>query len=233
MNLEGAGSRVSARSGAGRLNTCGGRQRPGPLVANRLLAGRTPEEALRLLPNVFSDLWSRAIHRRSSGPRGGRGRDPLRARYSTAAAANSAARQRQSTPSGCCSTGRRLLRQRASRSCCRGMRSLLLSAPLNPARPGVRRGMRSSTVIETRMLGQSRSIPGSSSSLPTEWLQWARLPAARATATMLGALRRASAVGQPRDTVAHCSRPSRSQFLEGMGRRALTDRELLRHAGTR
>jgi coenzyme F420-reducing hydrogenase alpha subunit len=215
MNLEGR-VRVSARYGAGRLARVAV-VNDRPLVANRLLAGRTPEEALRLLPNVFSvcgraqSIVAGAAIEAAAGETAGRAViDRRRRELCGETAAEHAFRLLLDWPTATGGKGEPELLSR--------LRSLLLSAPESSAAWGAARDA-VINVIETRMLGHALD-PWLEQFSATEWLQWAAA-GGTATAAMLGAFASLPAWASPETR--SLTQPAEPRFLEGMGRRALTD----------
>ncbi len=215
MNLEGR-VRVSARYGAGRLagaTVVDDR----PLVADCLLAGRTPEEALRLIPNVFSicgrsqAIVAEAALEAAAGETAGRAiQDRRRRELCGETAAEHAFRLLLDWPN---ITGGRGEPELLSR-----LRSLLLSAPESGAAWGAARDA-VIAVIETRMLGHALD-PWLEQFSAAEWLAWGER-GGTATAAVLGAL--ASLPAWPCQETPPLTQPSRPRFLEDIGRRALTE----------
>lgn len=215
MNLEGA-VKVSARLRAGHVNDVSIlRQRP--LLANRLLAGRTPDEALRLLPNVFSicgraqSIVAAAALEAAAGQPAARAVLERRGRELAAeTAAEHAFRLLLDWPALLGGAGEPELLSR--------IRSLLLSAPESGTAWGVARDA-VIAVIEGRMLG-SPLDPWLEQFSAAEWLQWARR-GGTPTAQTLGAL--AALPPWVGAETAPLSRPRPTQYLEGIGLRALAD----------
>lgn len=215
MNLEGR-VRVSARYAAGRLaGVAVVNERP--LVAQRLLAGRGPEEALRLVQNVFSvcgrsqAIVAAAALEAAAGEIAGRAiLDRRRRELCGETAAEHAFRLLLDWPAVTGGAGEPELLSR--------LRSLLLSAPESGAAWGAARDA-VINVIETRMIGHALD-PWLEQFSATEWLEWAAA-GKTATASTLGAL--ASLPPWPSPETQALTQPSRPRFLEEIGRRALAD----------
>jgi coenzyme F420-reducing hydrogenase alpha subunit len=215
MNLEGR-VRVSARYGAGLLARAAVVNER-PLVANRLLAGRTPDEALRLIPNVFSVcgraqaiVAAAALEAATAAPAGRAVEERRRRELCGETAAEHALRLLLDWPAVTGGKGEPELLSR--------LRSLLLSAPESSAAWGAARDG-AINVIETRMLGHQLD-PWLEQFSAGEWLQWAAA-GGTATATTLAALASLPVWASPE--TAALTQPSEPRFLEDIGRRALDD----------
>jgi Ni,Fe-hydrogenase I large subunit len=215
MSLEGC-VRVSARFADDRISSVSVRS-DRPLAADRLLSGRTPEEALAILPNLyavcgrsqavvaaaalaaaFGQTPGLAIHRR-------RERE-----LASETAAEHAFRLLLEWP--------RLCGHEPDVALLARIRSLLTSATVSESSWGAARdaliGMTESRILG---LGLDSWLEQFSAS---EWLAWARSGLTETARTMaaLSALP-AWQAEQP----AALSRPARGVFVEGIARRALTE----------
>jgi coenzyme F420-reducing hydrogenase alpha subunit len=215
MNVEGR-LRVAARYVGGRITSVSVKS-DRPLAADRLLSGRTPDEALALLPNLYSicgrshavvaaaaldaalgDTPGQAIHRR-------RERE-----LAAETAGEHALRLLFDWP--------RLLGGEADVALLARVRSLLASATMSEASWGAARdaliGM-----TEARLLGLSLDswLEQFSSS---EWLAWARSGRTDVGRTLAGLAALPAWHAEP---IQMLSRPLRSVFVEDIATRALAD----------
>lgn len=215
MSLEGR-VRVSARYGSGRI-TGAAVACDRPQVADRLLRGRAPEDALRLLPNVFSicaraqAIVAAAAMEAAAGAAASRAvLERRRRELAGETAAEHAFRLLLDWPVATGGAGEPELLAR--------LRSLLLSAPESSAAWGAARdGVIG--VVEARMLGHDLDSWLEQFSA-AEWLQWAAA-GGTATARMLAAFADLPPWSSPE--TATLAQPSEPRFLEDLGRRALAE----------
>lgn len=215
MNLEGR-VKLAARLDAGRLcDVAIANERP--LLAQRLLAGRSPQEAQWLLPNAFSicgraqAVVAAAALEAAAGAAAGRAVQDRRLReLAGETAAEHAFRLLLDWPRATGSEGDPELLLR--------LRSLLLGAPESDAAWGAARDA-VIAVMETRLLGTSLDSWLEQFSA-AEWLQWASrggTPIARTLAGLAGLPAWAS---PETPALVH---PARQLFMEDIGLRALDD----------